>query len=113
PRRTSFRRFCVAAPRLPCSVLSPYTTLFRSEADGTFYAMYTGFNRDHFAAEGKPSQVLMIAESDDLIHWRKTDKSLVAPQEGYRSEGHTSELQSRFDLVCRLLRENKNSLHKP
>ena len=53
------------------------------EADGTFYAMYTGFNRDHFAAEGKPSQVLMIAESDDLIHWRKTDKSLVAPQDGY------------------------------
>src|SRR5438067_9522267 len=29
---------------------------------------------------------------------------------GYRSEEHTSELQSRFDLVCRLLLEKKNTL---
>src|SRR5699024_11936886 len=29
-----------------------------------------------------------------------------------RSEEHTSELQSRFDLVCRLLLEKKNMLHK-
>src|SRR5699024_11662774 len=28
-----------------------------------------------------------------------------------RSEEHTSELQSRFDLVCRLLLEKKNSMH--
>jgi beta-fructofuranosidase len=48
-----------------------------------FVAMYTGYNRDHFEAEGKPSQVLMIAESDDLITWTKTDKAVVAPQDGY------------------------------
>lgn len=48
-----------------------------------FMAMYTGYNRDHFAAAGKPSQVLMIAESDDLLHWTKTDKAVVGPQEGY------------------------------
>src|SRR5699024_11954626 len=30
-------------------------------------------------------------------------------QKGLRSEEHTSELQSRFDLVCRLLLEKKNS----
>lgn len=48
-----------------------------------FVAMYTGYNRDYFEAEGKPSQVLMIAESDDLITWNKTDKAVVAPQEGY------------------------------
>lgn len=48
-----------------------------------FVAMYTGYNRDHFEAEGRPSQVLMIAESDDLIHWVKTDRAVVAPQEGY------------------------------
>src|SRR5438067_5254961 len=30
-----------------------------------------------------------------------------------RSEEHTSELQSRFDLVCRLLLEKKNHLHNP
>src|SRR6266513_1221341 len=31
---------------------------------------------------------------------------------GLRSEEHTSELQSRFDLVCRLLRENKKKHHR-
>src|SRR5206468_8063419 len=34
-----------------------------------------------------------------LIRWRHPDKGLIAP----RSEEHTSELQSRSDLVCRLL----------
>lgn len=52
-------------------------------ANGKFIAMYTGYNRDHFEAAGKPSQVLMIAESDDLIHWTKTDKAVVAPEPGY------------------------------
>src|SRR5437868_9752200 len=32
---------------------------------------------------------------------------------GGRSEEHTSELQSRFDLVCRLLLEKKNIHHRP
>src|SRR5207249_8350675 len=32
----------------------------------------------------------------------------VIPTDAYRSEEHTSELQSRFDLVCRLLLEKKN-----
>jgi len=49
----------------------------------SFVAMYTGYNRDHFEAAGRPSQVLMIAESDDLIHWTKTDRTVVVPQEGY------------------------------
>lgn len=52
------------------------------EANGTFYAMYTGFNRD-YPKYGKASQVLMKATSTDLINWTKTDDSLVAPQQGY------------------------------
>ncbi|WP_058305999.1 glycoside hydrolase family 32 protein [Gracilibacillus massiliensis] len=52
------------------------------EANGTFYAMYTGFNRD-YPKLGKASQVLMKATSKDLINWEKTDDSLVIPQEGY------------------------------
>src|SRR5699024_12119876 len=36
------------------------------------------------------------------------DERLAIQNEYYRSEEHTSELQSRFDLVCRLLLENKN-----
>lgn len=52
------------------------------EADGTYYAMYTGFNRD-YPAQGRPSQVLMVATSTDLIRWTKTGRNLVAPQPGY------------------------------
>ncbi len=44
--------------------------------------MYTSFNRE-YSKQGKPSQVLMIATSDDLIHWEKTTEKLVAPQAGY------------------------------
>lgn len=53
------------------------------EAGGTFYAMYTGYNRDHFEEQGKASQVLMVAESDDLVHWTKTGKTIAVPQPGY------------------------------
>src|SRR5699024_982541 len=37
----------------------------------------------------------------------KTEDAMVRPQLTSRSEEHTSELQSRFDLVCRLLLEKK------
>jgi beta-fructofuranosidase len=52
------------------------------EAQGTFYALYTGFNRD-YPRLGKPAQVLMLASSQDLIHWDKSSEKLVAPQPGY------------------------------
>jgi len=51
-------------------------------ANGVFYAMYTGFNRD-YAKQGKASQVLMIAISTDLINWNKKTEKLVLPKEGY------------------------------
>jgi beta-fructofuranosidase len=54
------------------------------EANGLFYAMYTGFNRD-YAKQGKASQVLMIATSTDLLNWNKTCEKLVIPQAGYDS----------------------------
>src|SRR5699024_12799122 len=41
--------------------------------------------------------------------WQKTFQSRKAQAKGKRSEEHTSELQSRFDLVCRLLLEKKNN----
>lgn len=52
------------------------------EANSVFYAMYTGFNRD-YPKQGKASQVLMIANSTDLVHWNKTADKLVVPQPGY------------------------------
>lgn len=51
-------------------------------ANGVFYAMYTGYNRD-YPRQGRASQVLMIATSTDLITWNKTTRKLVVPQEGY------------------------------
>jgi beta-fructofuranosidase len=52
------------------------------EANGVYYAMYTGYNRD-YRKQGKASQVLMIATSKDLINWTKSNEKLVVPQEGY------------------------------
>ena len=52
------------------------------EANGVFYAFYTGFNRD-YPKQGKASQVLMIATSLDLINWQKSSEKLVIPQQGY------------------------------
>ncbi|MDL2249469.1 GH32 C-terminal domain-containing protein [Lachnospiraceae bacterium OttesenSCG-928-J05] len=53
------------------------------EAEGAYHAFYTGFNRE-YPKQGKASQVLMHAISDDLIHWTKTqDKLTFTPQEGY------------------------------
>ena len=53
------------------------------EAEGKFHIFYTGYNRD-YPAQGKASQVLMPAVSDDLRHWTKTQEALTfCPQEGY------------------------------
>src|SRR5690349_23188432 len=84
-------------PRPPRSTLFPYTTLFRSR----------------FAAAHRPEQVqnlLFLFEAlcrvtevrDDLL-----DHILHPVELPERSEEHTSELQSRRDLVCRLLLEKK------
>lgn len=53
------------------------------EAEGQYHAFYTGYNRD-YPAQGKASQVLMHAVSDDLYHWTKSKEALTFyPQEGY------------------------------
>src|SRR2546421_5370470 len=78
--------------RPPRSTLFPYTTLFRSRVDRL--ATSTCRNR-----EGR--QAVLIKALDQLAH------SVSA-----RSEEHTSELQSRSDLVCRLLLEKKKTTNK-
>src|SRR5207249_12185859 len=80
--------------RPPRSTLFPYTTLFRSPL-------------------GEPAPALLALASAvhhrlgrRVSHGRDTHGDLRGR---VRSEEHTSELQSRFDLVCRLLLEKKNS----
>src|SRR5687768_18215255 len=90
----------------PRSTLFPYTTLFRSRL------------------AGDPGRRLQEGELADL-HFRELRPVLHAPLRprlfvrfgsrpfhAFRSEEHTSELQSRLHLVCRLLLEKKkNFLH--
>src|SRR5207253_6307547 len=97
---------CAAPP--PCSTLFPYTTLFRS----------------HLRAEARNLACLPLGEKD--VHQRPAlwavaaldeipafarERRLFRQRAGgvrartrvFRSEEHTSELQSRGHLVCRLL----------
>src|SRR2546428_2298281 len=76
--------------RPPRSTLFPYTTLFRSE--GILKAWTTKL---------VPNSARITVTSRDS---RYSEKVIL------RSEEHTSELQSRSDLVCRLLLEKKNRL---
>src|SRR5207249_5885773 len=88
------------------STLFPYTTLFRSlgkkgaritshvALPGRFLVYmptvhHTGVSRKIISAENRSRLRRLVSEA------------------GNRSEEHTSELQSRFDLVCRLLLEKK------
>src|SRR5437868_13296816 len=76
-----FLFFFLTIRRPPMSTLFPYTTLFRSGAP----RVRPGARRPHRGRQDR-----------------------VEKKGGPRSEEHTSELQSRFDLVCRLLLEKKN-----
>src|SRR5437868_9977775 len=79
----------------PKSALFPYTTLFRSFGHSSITAAQTGFDVRDFDAE--------------LHGHQGTRQRRIDVANDNRSEEHTSELQSRFDLVCRLLLEKKNS----
>src|SRR3712207_7014934 len=83
--------------RPPRSTLFPYTTLFRSqvEAEDGQHQRQHGGRRVGYVAGGRASQHLQADPGDR------------EPRAG-RSEEHTSELQSRQYLVCRLLLEKKN-----
>src|SRR5690349_22518684 len=93
--------------RPPRSTLFPYTTLFRSDRG----------RGDHIVATWKldPAGVpisyhgsgndYMKAPVDETFELKNGCFHVVV-----RSEEHTSELQSRRDLVCRLLLEKKNTI---
>src|SRR5689334_23514245 len=92
----------------PSTTLFPYTTLFRSPAGQRsrrrFHVLRQG---DQSASDRKAEHALLPERGVRrggarhlLLH------GPVVPQ-AVRSEEHTSELQSQFHLVCRLLLENK------
>src|SRR2546429_5189054 len=89
--------------RPPRSTLFSYTTLFRSHPRGIY--------------ERDPGSGVWWARYRDehgRLHREKVGpKSLALKlyEKRKRSEEHTSELQSRLHLVCRLLLEKKNNVH--
>src|SRR2546430_11332478 len=74
--------------RPPRSTLFPYTTLFRSLVHGTL-------------GPGRRQLDVALLPIGYAPWWKRT---------GFRSEEHTSELQSQSNLVCRLLLEKKKKV---
>src|SRR3989442_8716093 len=87
--------------RPPRSTLFPYTTLFRSLLDGGDEAVHVPPYADFFRE----------IERMQLVSSPHVAKPLTNDQT--RSEEHTSELQSRPHLVCRLLLEKKKHYPAP
>src|SRR2546422_6014245 len=93
--------------RPPRSTLFPYTTLFRSPVRlfRGARARVTGGDRglERVGTEGAGELLGTLQRREPAAH-----------EELERSEEHTSELQSRLHLVCRLLLEkkNKNTVHQ-
>src|SRR5690349_8934418 len=110
----SYAVFCLKILRPPTSTLFPYTTLFRSyEAVWQGERSWNGvaiLARHHIPvltctslpgdSEDHQARYIEAAVQGVLI------TSIYLPNGNPRSEEHTSELQSRRDLVCRLLLEN-------
>src|SRR5437868_14585262 len=84
----SFSFFFLLIPPPPRSTLFPYTTLFRSQLK-------------------RRRQRLLFRPLSPHICVEAFEREGGLEQPVARSEEHTSELQSRFDLVCRLLLEKK------
>src|SRR2546429_5587872 len=85
--------------RPPRSTLFPYTTLFRSGA--ALAPVFAGFL---YARPSLMSMPFFIAGALKVVY------DLLLYRGFARSEEHTSELQSRLHLVCRLLLEKKKSI---
>src|SRR2546429_3003852 len=79
--------------RPPRSTLFPYTTLFRS-------------------LHGRFEEQAAVRAHDTVLRPSPTEIEANRVSHGMRSEEHTSELQSRLHLVCRLLLEKKNIISR-
>src|SRR3712207_7233277 len=101
--------FFLMIRRPPRSTLFPYTTLFRSPPGDAGGAPGGG---DDATDRAGGAQVRGGAGADQpaAVAAGRDDAVAVQLAPGNRSEEHTSELQSRQYLVCRLLLENKQFL---
>src|SRR2546422_6379857 len=84
--------------RPPRSTLFPYTTLFRSQETGEVIPI-----------RGVALKIVENMEASLAVPTATSQRRIPVK---LRSEEHTSELQSRLHLVCRLLLEKKNKIIK-
>src|SRR3712207_7094786 len=98
--------------RPPRSTLFPYTTLFRSaqlELAQSVQSGLAGVGAQHPVLAGVLAPEIPLHRSQDLrVVVNREYHRLAHGMRSLRSEEHTSELQSRQYLVCRLLLEKKN-----
>src|SRR3712207_7620650 len=93
--------FFLMIRRPPRSTLFPYTTLFRSpEAAKVRSELEEQSTRRYVSPYWMATLDVGLDEKDHAFRWL---------EKAYRSEEHTSELQSRQYLVCRLLLEKKKN----
>src|SRR5689334_24188680 len=94
-----------------CSTLVPYTSLFRSPRHvvALIASEYAGALAQHIegGAAGRVYALLPARGDGDQAATVAAARALAARLQRHRSEEHTSELQSQFHLVCRLLLEKK------
>src|SRR3712207_7711922 len=91
--------------RPPRSTLFPYTTLFRSRRDDPLRCLAGAMvTRDR---ETQELGIEPVAQIENRVLHKATVELPDPAREKPRSEEHTSELQSRQYLVCRLLLEKK------
>src|SRR3712207_7912497 len=99
--------------RPPRSTLFPYTTLFRSTTGATvndiFLAAAAEGVADHLMRRGQPVPAELLALVPRNVRSAGDAGAIGNRTSTMRSEEHTSELQSRQYLVCRLLLEKKKN----
>src|SRR5436309_9565078 len=99
--------FCFILQRPSCSTLFPYTTLFRSFGPVRTVARISPLQPGRiFGHGGRLCRVLPHSDERREAAGRSARMG-DHPRIPVRSEEHTSELQSRENLVCRLLLEKK------
>src|SRR3712207_7250849 len=101
--------FFLMIRRPPRSTLFPYTTLFRSDLVEAARGLAAQDRaRPRHRGQGRDPRAVGRGGFRHLV---QTDLATAGPDAFLRSEEHTSELQSRQYLVCRLLLEKKKKIH--
>src|SRR3712207_8275692 len=95
--------FFLMIRRPPRSTLVPYTTLFRSTTTPRSVAIVGRVKALAGTVETGGGTAENVHVTEEFRRW------MAETYGGTRSEEHTSELQSRQYLVCRLLLEKKNT----